>query len=416
LQQKIAGVDDTANEKLKTELTAGQLRALEKQRGQANPFMRGRSGDKQPETKQGRSAFVFVDQRTGEPKVFDFVNITPRSAGYKVHFHKDQTLKSMTSINLIFEYNDRFVLAEPLAYEVYRRAGNAAELTDFVRLWIDGELAGYHLLIEQPNRSFLKRNQIHENGNMYKILWYERGVIGQHEKKSNLRSGHDDIVQLVDLLEKTKSNSDEQWAVIQKHFNVPQVINYFAINMCLSHWDGFFNNYFTYHDIEGSGKWEMYPWDQDKTWGFHDGLSEGQDFYDMPLTFGMEGDRPPGWPKDRKPPRGVAHAWWRPGGYFSSPLLTNPHFRSLFLARTKEILETIYTEDVFFPIINEMGDRLKEEVRIRATALKQDPDQASEKLQRNLQSLRDHLTKRRKFLLEQPEIRNAGKSQRAEIK
>jgi hypothetical protein len=96
--------------------------------------------------------------------------------------------------------------------------------------------------------------------------------------------------------------------------------------------------------------------------------------------------------------------------FFSGPVLANPHFRGLFLARTKEILETIYTEDVFFPIINEMGDRLKNEVRIRATALKQDPDQASAKLQRNLQSLRDHLTKRRKFLLEQPEIRNAGKS------
>src|SRR4029078_238261 len=134
------------------------------------------------------------------------------------------------------------------------------------------------------------------------MLWYGRGIVGQHEKKTNLQSGHDDLIQLVNLLEKTKADSNQQWEVIQAHFNLPQVINYFAVNMCLSHWDGFFNNYFTYHDTEGSGKWEMYPWDQDKTWGFYDGMPEGEVFFDMPLTMGMEGDRPPGWPKDRPTP------------------------------------------------------------------------------------------------------------------
>jgi spore coat protein CotH len=42
------------------------------------------------------------------------------------------------------------------------------------------------------------------------------------------------------------------------------------VSTVLSHWDGFFNNYFTYHDRNSSGQWEIYPWDQDKTWGFHD--------------------------------------------------------------------------------------------------------------------------------------------------
>jgi hypothetical protein len=50
--------------------------------------------------------------------------------------------------------------------------------------------------------------------------------------------------------------------------------------------------------------------------------------------------------------------WWRPVVYFSKPLLANPTFRKLFL-RTKEILETVYTEDVFFPRIQTLGERLK---------------------------------------------------------
>ena len=418
IQAKIATAKENFMVKQKAVLTKAQEQQFAEWRreGSAQPSQRGAPKSPAP-TAHGRSAFVYVAPQTGEPELFDFVKIRPRSGGFKVHFLKDRPLNGMTAINLIFEGNDRFILAEPLAYEVYRRAGNAAPLSDFVRVYLDGESAGYHLLIEQPNRNFLRRNQLNDEGNLYKILWYERDVVGQHEKKTHPETGHDDLLDLLDRLGKTKG--EEQWTVIKQRFNVEQVINYFAVNMCLSHWDGFFNNYFTYHDLKGSGKWEMYPWDQDKTWGFHDGLPEGGLFYDLPLTFGMEGDRPPGWPKDRPPPKGmgaVGHDWWRPGGYFSNPLLANPQFRKHFLARTKEILETIYTEDLFVPIIASFGERLQEEARVRAAATRENPDEATEHLRGNLQSLRDHLTKRRQFLLQQEEIRSAGKFVRSELR
>ena len=368
-------------------------------------------------TPRGKSAFVYVSAKTGEPKLFDFITVTPRKAGRKIHLHKDHTLDGMTTLNLIYEFHDRFVLAEPLAFEVYRKAGNAACRTDFVRTWIDGRPIGFQLLIEQPNRGFLRHNQLRTDGNLYKCQWFGNGVIGQHEKKTHTHAGHDDLVRLVDQLNKTKG--DEQWAVIKKNFDVEQVINYFAVNMVLSHWDGYFNNYFTFHDVHGTGKWTMYPWDQDKTWGFHDGIQGYDVFTDMPLTFGMEGDKPPGWPKGQPPPGGgfgFGAIWWRPGGYFSKPLLANPRFRKLFLARTKEILEKVYTEDVFLPRIKEVGEQLEEEVKIRAEIQRQDPKQAVENLHKNLDVLRTHLTKRRKFLLAQDEIKKAGKFDRSELK
>jgi hypothetical protein len=148
----------------------------------------------------------------------------------------------------------------------------------------------------------------------------------------------------------------------------------------------------------------MYPWDQDKTWGYHDGIQGYEVFYDMPLTFGMSGDRH------------VGAIWWRQAGHFSGPLLANPRFRPLFLAKTKEILETVYTEDEFFPRIQAMGERLQDEVQIRARLQGQDPKQAVVHLQRNLDSLREHLTKRRKFLLERGELKRAGTFDRSELK
>jgi hypothetical protein len=381
--------------------------------------LRGRGGYAAPSPAppaRGHSAFVYVSAKTGEPELFDFINVTPRGGGHKVRFHKDHTLDNMSTINLIFEGVDRFVLAEPLAYEVYRKAGNAACRTDFVRTWVDGQPEGYKLLIEQPNKSFLRHNGLRADGNMYKCQWFGNGLVGQHEKKTNTHQGHDDLVKLVAELNRTKG--DAQWEVIKKNFDVEQVVNYFAVNMLLSHWDGFFNNYFTYHDLHGSGKWTMYPWDQDKTWGFHDGIRGYEVFFNMPVTFGMKGDAPPGWPRGLPAPPGFGFGavWWRPPGHFSGPLLANPTFRKLFLARTKELAETVYTEEVFFPLIKAMGERLEDEVQVRAKLNGQDPRQAAEHLRRNLDSLREHLTKRRKFILEQAEIKTAGKFDRTELK
>src|SRR5262249_46981356 len=113
---------------------------------------------------------------------------------------------------------------------------------------------------------------------------------------------------------------------------------------------------------------------------------------------------------------GVGSVWWRPGGAFSKPLLANSHFRKLFLARTKQLLEEVYTEEVFFPLIKQMEDRVEEEVRIRAKIRHEEPERAVEHLHRNMDSLREHLTKRRKFLLAQDEIKHVGKFDAEEIK
>jgi hypothetical protein len=358
---------------------------------------------------RGKAAFVYVNQKTGEPELFDFINVTPRKGGRRVRLHKDHLLDDMTTFVLIYEDMDRYALAESLSYAVYHKAGAAAPRTDFVRTWIDGRPVGFQLLIEQPNKAFLRRNGLRADGNLYKVQWFGQGLVGQHEKKTRIYEGHQDLIDVVGQLNKTRG--EEQWLVIKKNFDVEQMINYFAVGMLLSNWDGYFNNHFVYHDVRGTGKWTMYPWDHDKTWGYHDGIRGYEVFTEMPLTFGMEGDVP------RGPNTGFGGpVWWRPGGYFSKPLLANPHFRKLFLARTKELLEKVYTEEVVFPLIKDMGERLRDEVKIRAELRRENPQQALTHLDRNLDSLREHLTKRRKYLLDQPEIKTAGKFDRGELK
>jgi spore coat protein CotH/sugar lactone lactonase YvrE len=385
----------------------------------------GRAGPREAHPARGSSAFVFVDPKTGKTELFDHLSVIPREGGrgYKVHFHKDREFQGMSVVSIIFEGSERFLLAEALAYDVYRRAGNAAPETDFIRLWVDGRLEGYHLMIEQPNRAFLKRNKVRPDGNLYKLVWFGRGVAGQHRKKTSTQPGHGDLLAVIERLQKT--SGEEQWKVIQESFNVPQVATYFAVNTVLSHWDGFFNNYFTYHDLHGTNRWEMYPWDQDKTWGYYDGIRESEVFFNMPLTFGMEGDAPPATPG--RPARsrggfgglfgggpfgggpfGGGPMWWRPGGHFSKPLLANPEFRKVFLARTREVLEKVYTREIYFPLIDQMAERLREDVKLRAEIQSDDGEEAERLLEHNVQSLRSHLEKRREFLLNQEELRSAS--------
>lgn len=351
---------------------------------------------------RGNSAFVFVDPKTAEPRLFDFVSLTPRAGGRKVRFHKDHTLDGMTTVGIVYEYLDRFPLAEHLAYETYRKAGVPCPRSDFIRMWIDGRPLGFQLLVEQPNKSFLRRNNIDPTGNLYKAMWFGGTLVQRHEKKTHVNTGHEDLTDMMDKLLKAKG--DEQWTFIKKTFDAEEMVNLYATRTILSDWDGFFNNYFLYHDTGKTGKWLMFPWDQDKTWGFHDGTREYEVFFDMPITFGMEGDQPRGG------------FWWRPGGDVSKPLLANATFRKHFLARTKDLLETVYTEEKFGPVIKALGERLEDEVKIRAEARREDPKRAVEHFRKLLDSFRDHLTKRREFLLKQDEIKKAGKFDPKELK
>ncbi len=352
----------------------------------------------EPSPSRGNGALFYLPSGGGEAETYDFVSVAARHGGYKVHFQKDRPLKGMTSINLISEGPMRWILAEPLAYAVFRMAGVPAPLTEHVRLSVDGRLIGFHLLVEQPNETFLERNGRSPDGNLYKLVWYGQNVIEQHEKKTNRSSGHDDLIQTLNGLR--RKTGAEQWAFIQENFNVEEVANYFAVNMCIQNWDGFFNNYFAYHGPGQNGKWEIYPWDEDKTFGDYDGASNRYDWYTLPLTYGANlGNAAQSQRSFGGFSFGGGGSWWRPPGHFSGPLLANPQFRAVFLARLGELCQTVFAEESLGPIIQAMEQRLGPEVRLRAQALNQSPQRGLSEFAGYMESFRAQVQNRRKFIL-----------------
>ncbi|MBL9172716.1 MAG: CotH kinase family protein, partial [Verrucomicrobiales bacterium] len=355
-----------------------------------------------PPAPRGQSAFIYFPTNGAPVQTFDHIRLTPRAGGWKVRLHKDRPLDEMTTINLVYEHQPRWVLSEPLGYELFRKSGIPTPKTGHLRLWLQGRPMGYHLMVEQPNASFLRHNQRDSDGNLYKLLWYGQDLVGQHEKKNNPETGHTDLVALVRSLQ--SRDSAAQWELIQREFNVEELCTYFAVGMCIQNWDGFFNNYFAYHGPGKTGKWEMIPWDLDKTWGDYDGASPEFDWYEMPLTYGMKGDQEPGGRfnlfRQRNSPWG-ANAWWRPGGYFSAPLLANPEFRQRFLKRLRVLCDTVFTEKEFLPVIDSLERRLEPEVRHRATLEGEDPGAAAAAFHDRMESFRRQLKHRRAYLLQE---------------
>jgi hypothetical protein len=377
-------------------IARGFLVQVDRPKNEASPGGRRRSA-------RGSGAFIHVAPGGGAVEVFDpiFTGRGSRKKSFKLRFQEDLPFQGMTSARVIVEGSARWVLSEALSHQLYRMAGVPAPRTEHIRMCVDGRPLGYRLLVEQPNKCFLAHNKRDASGNLYKVVWYGKDLVGKHKKKTHRAAGHQDLLAVVEGLAQT--SGAEQWRFIQDHFHVEEVISYFAVSMCISDWDGFHNNYFAYHDLGVTGKWEMYPWDKDKTWGDYDSASPLRDWYEMPLTMGMEGDRsPPIDPRSRANNRagfegGVA--WWRRGGYFARPLLANQQFRQQFLARLRLICETIFTEETLADLIERMEQSLEPEVQPRAEALGRDAERDLTAFKDDIQSLRRQVTHRREFIL-----------------
>ena len=361
--------------------------------------LHSRGGEGRPEPVRGVSTFVVMPTNGGPLLTFDHIRLTPRQDGWKVRLLKDVPFEGMTTLNVVEGGRPRWLLTEPLGYDLFRRAEVATPLAGHFRVWYDQRPIGYCLYVEQPNSSFFRRTQRDPDGSVYKLLWYGEGLVGQHEKKNRLLEGHRDLQAVVDGLR--KSRGDAQWEFIQEQFRVPEMASYFAASQCVQNWDGFFNNYFAYRSPGKQGRWEMVPWDLDKTWGDYDGASSQYDWYTLPLTYGMTGDKEPArWFAQRTTPWGSTE-WWRPGGWFSGPLLANAGFRPVFLKRLKELCETEFTEERMGAAIRRLEKTLEPEVIWKATMTGGDARSAAAEFRDDISSLQRQLKGRRAFLLKE---------------
>jgi len=72
-----------------------------------------------------------------------------------------------------------------------------------------------------------------------------------------------DLAELIDLIHNAPVDNFKTF--LQEHFYYDHLINQIAINLLTANASTYYHNYFLYHDVNGNGKWMMFPWDLDKT-------------------------------------------------------------------------------------------------------------------------------------------------------
>jgi hypothetical protein len=83
------------------------------------------------------------------------------------------------------------------------------------------------------------------------------------DKKSRKSEDYSDVWNLSQKIDAPASAAQKEW--MYQNINIPEVINYMAINSVIRHNDSGWYNWFIARDTEGTGRWELWHWDVDYT-------------------------------------------------------------------------------------------------------------------------------------------------------
>jgi len=206
------------------------------------------------------------------------------------------------------------------------------------RLHLNGGFWGLYVVVQAMDDVFLTANGLDTTANLYKAkkdgasLTIEEDIYTKWEKKTNKLEPWDDLQSLIDSLHYVPDDRFGVWA--EANFDLPEIMSIMASNALLANGSTYYHNYYMYHDIHGTGKWSMFPWDVDKT------------FAQYGASYPYHRSSPP-WMRDNPLPERV---------FITDSLFT------LFHDRLDELVGTYFNPGFFYPIMDSLQVVLEESV------------------------------------------------------
>ncbi|MBK8001205.1 MAG: CotH kinase family protein [Verrucomicrobia bacterium] len=176
----------------------------------------------------------------------------------------------MTEFDFNTTYTDKSYLRSVLVYEHQRDVALPSPICFLAHVRQNGAFYNISVYTEQPDKDFLRRVGLDENGSFYKCgpdSTYD--ILTSFEKKSRLEEGNADLVALLAGLRLTGSALE---TYVFDNIDVPGMVNFMATIAITQNIDASDKNHFIHRDTEGTREWRMLPWDQDLTFG-PDGLN-----------------------------------------------------------------------------------------------------------------------------------------------
>lgn len=199
---------------------------------------------------------------------FSFQNLDGKSS-FKVKFnryHPDQRFVGLEKVTFNNMRQDRSMVHERLAYNVFRAAGVPAPRSGYVRVSLNGQLYGLYANIETMDDRFLKANYEDGKGNLYEAPWgadLEEDAIDKYEQDEGDDTSRRD---LEELLEWVSRPGDDIFFDENTPLNTDEFLRFVAVEAIIGHWDGYWkaNNYFIYNE-SSRPEWTFLPWGLDGT-------------------------------------------------------------------------------------------------------------------------------------------------------
>ncbi|RJE90956.1 spore coat protein CotH [Paenibacillus sp. 1011MAR3C5] len=210
---------------------------------------------------------------------------------FKISFDEyvNQTLGGISKVNLNNNYSDNSYMQEFLSYELAEEMGLPTPKRSYVNVYVNGELWGFYLAVEQIGDAYLERHFGKAYGTLYKanggngseLTWLETaGAYTGLDVKSDKRNDE----ALLAMLDELNNGSSYDQVL-----NTDNALKYIALNAVIGNMDSYLSekkhNYYLY---ELNGMFSVLPWDYNMAFG---GFGGSSILIDEPTT-GAVADRP----------------------------------------------------------------------------------------------------------------------------
>ena len=206
----------------------------------------------------------------------------------------NQRFYGFKKLHLKNNYDDKSMLREKVAGDVFRNAGLAGSHTAFYTVYVDHgdgpQYFGLYTMVEDVEDTVLDSNFSDDDGNLYKpdgdAASFAAGTYDEDEfvKKNNEdEADFTDVASLLSVLNDDSRTTDaETWRTnLDAVFDTDVFLKYLAANTVIQNWDTYgrmTHNYYLYNDSE-SGKLVWIPWDNNEA------LQLGKMGGSLPLDF-----------------------------------------------------------------------------------------------------------------------------------
>ena len=191
----------------------------------------------------------------------------------------NQRFYGFKKLSLKNNYDDKSMLREKVATDVFRNAGLAASHTAFYTVYVDHgdgpQYFGVYTMVEEVDDTVLDEQFPDDDGNLYKpdgdAATFANGTYNEDEyvKKTNEdEADFSDVEILLDILNDGSRTTDAAtWRTnLEAVFDTDVFLKYLATNTVIQNWDTYgrmSHNYYLYNNPETS-KLTWIPWDNNE--------------------------------------------------------------------------------------------------------------------------------------------------------